>query len=292
MKAGLYCFTIAIVLLTPHIAHAQALDSTDYYPIRGGNTWTYYDIFQVPLEPPDTTIVGTFTIADSVTVNDTLYFKAVHPHSLADTLRSDSGRVFARVGGRDVLLFDFLMGEVDSYVFEQPGPFGNSMQVTIQRDLVVNVIAGDFENGVKFRFAAMSTDSDRSFTFVPGVGLVDAVGGMGEQAKLYSAVVNGVPITTTSVSEEGGNSAGGDAYAYPNPFDVSTTIVLPRSAFSDPEVVVYDVLGREVELLRGADCNLSQCSYFWGGAGLSTGVYFARLKDDPNAPIARVFLRR
>lgn len=282
----------AMMLTVPHSSHAQELDSTDYYPLAGGNTWTYYDIFQVPLEPPDTTIVGTFTIVDSVTVNDTLYFKAVHPNSLADTLRSDSGRVYARVGGRDVLLFDFLMGESDSYAFEQPGPFGHTMQVTIQRDLAVDVIAGHFENCVRFQFTAMPTDSDRSFTFAPGVGPLDAVGGMGEQARLYSAVVNGVPITATSVSEEGAGLVRGEAYAYPNPFGASTTLSFPHVGGLPADVIVYDMLGRDVDVVEDGLCGEDRCVYSWRGSGLGSGLYFARLDGHGGGTTARVMIRR
>ncbi|MGN8225615.1 T9SS type A sorting domain-containing protein [Gracilimonas sp. BCB1] len=65
---------------------------------------------------------------------------------------------------------------------------------------------------------------------------------------------------------------------YPNPFNPETTISfeLPRSAFV--ELTVYDITGRKVQTLTAQDFRLGSYSIPFNAQGLSSGVYFYRLK--------------
>ncbi len=64
---------------------------------------------------------------------------------------------------------------------------------------------------------------------------------------------------------------------YPNPFNPSTTIRydLPKNAFV--QVIIYDVLGRQVSKLVDGMQQASQQSVVWNPANLSSGVYFCRI---------------
>ncbi len=64
---------------------------------------------------------------------------------------------------------------------------------------------------------------------------------------------------------------------YPNPFNPSTTISydLPKAAFV--EVVIYDVLGRQVARLVDGIQQPSTQTVVWNPEGLSSGVYFCRI---------------
>jgi hypothetical protein len=64
---------------------------------------------------------------------------------------------------------------------------------------------------------------------------------------------------------------------YPNPFNPGTTIpVIVREA-SRVQIVIYDVLGREVARLVDADLAPGQHPVVFDGSGLASGVYLCRL---------------
>jgi subtilisin family serine protease len=67
---------------------------------------------------------------------------------------------------------------------------------------------------------------------------------------------------------------------YPNPFNPSTTIsyVIPHTTFVTLEV--FDILGRTVRTIVSGEQGFGPHSVRLDGAGLSSGVYFYRLKAD------------
>lgn len=67
---------------------------------------------------------------------------------------------------------------------------------------------------------------------------------------------------------------------YPNPFNPSTVIdyVIPRTTFVTLEV--FDILGRTVRTIVSGEQGFGPHSVRFDGAGLSSGVYFYRLKAD------------
>ncbi|MDZ4699041.1 MAG: putative Ig domain-containing protein [Rhodothermales bacterium] len=67
------------------------------------------------------------------------------------------------------------------------------------------------------------------------------------------------------------------APAYPNPFARSTTIAYSLTEYEDVELAVFDVLGREVDVLvRGAQ-PAGYHEVRWDGASLPNGMYVLRL---------------
>ena len=71
---------------------------------------------------------------------------------------------------------------------------------------------------------------------------------------------------------------------YPNPFNPTTVVSYQLPVVSDVKIVVYDLLGREVEVLANERKNRGSYSVTFdshfpgrGGAGLSSGVYLYKL---------------
>ena len=64
---------------------------------------------------------------------------------------------------------------------------------------------------------------------------------------------------------------------YPNPFRWETTIEVFLPEASRVELVVYDVLGREVSRLVDAELGSGRHAVVFGSEGLSSGVYVYRL---------------
>lgn len=65
---------------------------------------------------------------------------------------------------------------------------------------------------------------------------------------------------------------------YPNPFNPSTTIgfVIPRA--SDVQLEVFNMLGQKVATLVSEMFQAGEHKVRWDAAGLSSGIYFYRLK--------------
>jgi hypothetical protein len=68
---------------------------------------------------------------------------------------------------------------------------------------------------------------------------------------------------------------------YPNPFNPTTVISYQLAAVSNVKLTVYDMLGREVATLADG---MKESGYYqatFNGAGLASGLYFARLTATP-----------
>ncbi len=87
-------------------------------------------------------------------------------------------------------------------------------------------------------------------------------------------------IVVTGITEHQSEIAEGYALSqnYPNPFNPTTTITytLPRS--SRVKLTLFDVLGREVEVLENAYKTAGSYSVRFDAGGLASGVYFYRLQ--------------
>ena len=77
---------------------------------------------------------------------------------------------------------------------------------------------------------------------------------------------------------------------YPNPFNPSTIISYQLSSMSHIKLSVYDVLGREVEILVDGMRDVGSYSTSFDGSKLSSGIYFTRIIVQPQEglPIIQV----
>ncbi len=267
---------LSFFLLSVSVAHAQPVESVRYCPLEVGNSWTYFTMVD-PQVPYDTTWYDPKVIEEAVTINDTLYYVAPHPFALADTLREDEeGRIWARVGGSDVLLFDFTLPEGEKYTFEW-GENQDPYEVSIQRGITWEKVAGRFENVVRLYFDVPgSVDEERTYTFAAGAGMLYAVGGGGDWMELHTAFVGG--RTITSIERE--IPVDTDFYAYPNPFKSTATIVVVGPTSRPVRVTIYDELGRRVAVLTSPGVGGATARLNWSPVGLPAGRYYARLEQD------------
>ena len=79
---------------------------------------------------------------------------------------------------------------------------------------------------------------------------------------------------------------------YPNPFNPVTKIRfdIPRS--SSVKLVVYDMLGKEVEIILNKKLNAGKYEVDWNGTDYSSGVYFYKLATDEFATTKKMVLLR
>ena len=77
---------------------------------------------------------------------------------------------------------------------------------------------------------------------------------------------------------------------YPNPFNAYTTISYQLTANRYVELVVYDVMGGEVQTLVSGRQSVGQHKMMFDGSGLESGVYFARLVTGGEKTVCKMLL--
>lgn len=64
---------------------------------------------------------------------------------------------------------------------------------------------------------------------------------------------------------------------YPNPFNPTTKIRFDISTASEVNIIVYDILGNEVEKILSNNLSAGHYEASWDASGYTSGVYFYRL---------------
>jgi beta-galactosidase len=77
---------------------------------------------------------------------------------------------------------------------------------------------------------------------------------------------------------------------YPNPFNPSTKISYSLKEPSKVELIVYDILGREVRILVNKDQNAGNYNINFNGGDLSSGIYFYKLEFENKVMIKKMVL--
>ena len=64
---------------------------------------------------------------------------------------------------------------------------------------------------------------------------------------------------------------------YPNPFNPVTTIDYSLSNVSDISLIIYDIMGRQVEILYNGIQYQGHYTISWDASNYSSGVYFIKM---------------
>jgi hypothetical protein len=79
---------------------------------------------------------------------------------------------------------------------------------------------------------------------------------------------------------------------YPNPFNPSSTIRFDIPTSSYVELKVYDILGKEVATLVNEELESGSYETIFDGTGLSSGVYFYRIKAGDFVQTKKLLLQK
>ncbi len=234
-----YSAFVHLVFASTSLAQGIVTPDSSYFPLNDGYVWRYIKVLDPPFEPPDT--LGPYVFSpERVIVNDTVYFTGAYPFPLADTIRTaDDGNIYARLGGEDMLLFDFTLAASETYEVDLEGlePY----VVTTTLDDVVEVSAGTFEQTITLRFDMPNAlDDENSYTFMRGTGIIRAYDGGGDYRELHEAMepVSADPpeLTVREFKLE----------AYPNPAGERVNLSFEMTAPDEIVIHLYDGAGRRV----------------------------------------------
>ncbi|HEY7750691.1 MAG TPA: T9SS type A sorting domain-containing protein, partial [Ignavibacteriaceae bacterium] len=65
---------------------------------------------------------------------------------------------------------------------------------------------------------------------------------------------------------------------YPNPFNPTTNIKYSIPDVSDVTMIIYDVLGNEIEIIVNENQQPGSYEVKWDASNISSGIYFYQLK--------------
>ncbi len=79
---------------------------------------------------------------------------------------------------------------------------------------------------------------------------------------------------------------------YPNPFNPRTNITIEVFASVDIEIIVYDIVGRQIEKLHEGTLSEGIYTYTFDGTNLPSGIYFYEVKSPTSALVQKMILAK
>lgn len=77
---------------------------------------------------------------------------------------------------------------------------------------------------------------------------------------------------------------------YPNPFNPSTDIIFNLLKSGNVSVKIYDIIGREVQILVNGFLNKGINKFYWDGSLYNSGIYICRLETSDKIEIRKILL--
>jgi hypothetical protein len=144
-----------------------------------------------------------------------------------------------------------------------------------------------------------STDNGSSWTEVDS-GLYGSVTCLAADAvNVYAGTYDGVwlrPLSELSTSAQVSSAQIPTAFElcqnYPNPFNPTTTIQYALPHPSHVTLAIYNTLGQQVATLVNADIHAGSHEAKFDASGLSSGVYFYRMKAGDFVQVRKLLLVR
>ncbi len=152
---------------------------------------------------------------------------------------------------------------------------------------------------------AVDFNAADTFVVLTGTQVMDALNNTGQTVKLAlrtkgaeSALVSSVDTIsvtfdiTVGVDEE--NMIPKEFYVdqnYPNPFNPTTTIKFGLPVQAEVNLIIYDILGREVSrIISSQVMNAGNYNYTFDASNLASGTYIYRLQADQKVEVKKMLL--
>ena len=318
MKTFKFLFLLPFLILTFNSnTYSQSGNFADFFPLQVGNVWVYqHNAFGNP--PCYCNEKIRVKVTGTIVNNGKTYFQS----QVSTIVISCPGGCGSRLLPFDSLLrVDSASAKVLRYA---PGAGCITPNETLMDSLKARLndtiwvycqhpvwystyICSDTNNITIFgtsrqarRFYILGFEGGWARTYVKGIGLTGsncyAVSCNGS-TQLLGCVVNGILYGDTSFIT-GVNQISTEipekfslSQNYPNPFNPTTTIrfAIPsnvKSEMSNVKIIIYDVLGREVQILVNENLIPGTYEVDFDGSNLPSGVYYYKLEvSDPSTPL-------
>ena len=270
------------------------------YPLKTGNKW-YYHYSGILYNAPYPTPGDSYSGYETITCNGDTTLANGKKYSIVDTwgfyqetelqrLDSLRGIVFDknRYFDEETTLYDLLATSGDYYEIPMIGEF---------RDVITSdtLLWGKKRLVKNYYYGSLDIMNQ---IFVQGIGLIyqhDEFDFGFTDHVLIGCLIDGVLYgdTTTVAIEPDTHELPNEFQLYqnyPNPFNPTTTISYFIPNETKVQLVVYDILGNKIAELVNEIKSAGQHKVIFDGSGLSSGIYFYRLKTNSQVLCKKLIL--
>ncbi len=306
MKRYFSILTLSFCLLYSQVIIAQDTTLFKYIPLKVNNLWVYYGTATTPIGHAEW--YDKYNLTSTTQINGKTFFVVGHTRVFVNSygtyfihpVRLFQGNIPIRLdsinlniykstncGSYNVLLVDSLRAKKND-TSSTCDYHGN---IVICRDTsLINIFNA---NRRSKRFEIHAFEGGNSQTYVKDVGVaVFDWHQMMESSNLFlrGCIIEGVLYgdTTFPVGIEKISNHIPDSYKlhqnYPNPFNPSTRIKFSippsKGARGMTQLIIYDILGREIATLVNEQLQPGTYEVEWDGSNYPSGVYFYKLITD------------
>jgi hypothetical protein len=273
-----HLLTVTVLLLLVIESQSQ----TQFYPCGNGDYWIYWEYAQYGGSVWDT--ITTCVVGDSI-IGGRIYKAVSHwsTHYLTGGLSFErvdsSGDVFVVDPATGQEALDYRLSDTSRSWWVANGYLQRFDSCVVKgffgRPRVVLYVSAYRPGDTSLYSQRVLIDSIGFYTS-NFYGLIDGV-----PTFLHEARIGGVLFSTpTDIRRAGDNLPSGFSLEqnFPNPFNPSTTIRYGLPNRSHVSLTVFNTLGQQVALLENGEQEAGYHEVKFGGAGLSSGLYFYRLQ--------------
>ncbi len=285
------CFTLLLLtsfLITNSQTFSQDTNSAKFFPLKIGNSWTYYEssLYFVPYYK------RVIVTKDSVISNHKYYYLS----GLFNWIRYDStnGNLLMHApnqgcsGYQNDRIIDSLASSVNN---------------------VVNCLGPKTCNGITTQNVFSITTQVKTFTFngvtyggtnyAKNIGRISSCSGEPPPCIFFSelrgCIINGIIYgdTTVTAINQNSNTIPEKYFLsqnYPNPFNPTTKIRFQVPVNSFVTLVVYDVLGKNVQSLVNEHLQQGNYDFNWNAENFPSGIYYYKLTSESFSETKKMIL--
>ncbi len=187
-----------------------------------------------------------------------------------------------------------LLGSQNNSTFSTPGYHSVALATPI------SLTSGDaiyVKVKIENSSAAYPIVADDEATIETATTYISSSGGDGTWADLGSGYVNDVAVRIRTSTTIGIDDTGIElpvktliARNYPNPFNSTTTIEFGIPTASHVNLVIYDILGRQLEILVDSYYQAGYHTASWNSDGRPSGYYFYKVVTDNSESVGNMLL--
>src|SRR3990172_7149918 len=268
----LFMRILPLLLIVSSLAVAQPAS----FPLNTGETWTWGSTGLVPNLPVRT--LGDTTMPNGTTyrIISALVSPPEKPTVFWLYLRQVGNRVYRYDSNdpKEILFFDFDVSPDSVFSkFPSPDSIGNGSVKLLRQG--IDTLFGVPRRFWDFYYNPVASAIDEEITY----HVTDTLGITGVQnVKIVGASINGqsygsltairsdnTPIPTFRLDPP-----------YPNPFNGQTSITINIQATEYTKLSVFDLMGREIEILFEGELSPGPHAFRWEAQAFSTGTYLLR----------------
>jgi hypothetical protein len=300
----LFNFLIISILSSLSI-YSQNNSTADYFPLKPGNKYLYYDYEQCNNCIPDTNSYkedrGWFTVGDTIMREGKSYFLFPDVYDRWIYLRKDSaGNIMYYTPNRGIMGLIFKLDAQIGEKWECILPWLNiDMKFTGTMQSKTDTVytnLGRLINCIRINLYGF-IEEDRTFWFAPEIGLIKRCC-FCPLHQLEKAEINGIQYPLTNINQLKAPETIFELYQnYPNPFNNETIIRFKINNGSKIELSIYNILGEKIRILANEYFSEGNHEIKWNGKdeygfNVSSGLYICKIIVNEKANYKKIILQK